>query len=183
MVASFGFGGALLARPGAVDWSGDIWIYVKLALVALLAAFHGLLARWRPRLRRRPKPPQRTLLPPGERGADARDDRYCRPWSSSGRSEPAGSKRWVSEPGVLSSTAIAALIERSEVAADEPIGAAQIQPASLDLRLGPTAYRVRASFLPGRESVSAKIARLGMHEIDLTPGGRCWSAAASTSYR
>ena len=47
MVASFGFGGALLAQPGAVDWSGDIWIYPKLALVALLAAFHGLLARWR----------------------------------------------------------------------------------------------------------------------------------------
>ena len=47
MVASFGFGGALLAQPGTVEWSGDIWIYPKLALVALLAAFHGLLARWR----------------------------------------------------------------------------------------------------------------------------------------
>ena len=47
MVASLGFGGALLAQPGTVDWSGDIWIYPKLALVALLAAFHGLLARWR----------------------------------------------------------------------------------------------------------------------------------------
>ena len=47
MVASFGFGGVLLAQPGVVDWSGDIWIYVKLALVVLLAGFHGLLARWR----------------------------------------------------------------------------------------------------------------------------------------
>ena len=47
MVATFGFGGALLAQPGVVDWSGDIWIQVKLALVVLLAAFHGLLARWR----------------------------------------------------------------------------------------------------------------------------------------
>ena len=47
MVATFAFGGALLAHPGAVDWSGDIWIYPKLALVALLAAYHGLLARWR----------------------------------------------------------------------------------------------------------------------------------------
>ena len=47
MVASFGFGGALLAEPGVVDWSSDIWVYVKLALVVLLAAFHGLLARWR----------------------------------------------------------------------------------------------------------------------------------------
>ena len=76
----------------------------------------------------------------------------------------------IEKAGVLSGTAIAALIESGGVAADEPIGAAQIQPASLDLRLGPIAYRVRASFLPGRESVSAKIARLGMHEIDLTPG-------------
>ncbi len=74
------------------------------------------------------------------------------------------------EPGVLSSTAIGALIEQGAVSADLPVGAAQIQPASLDLRLGPKAYRVRASFLPGRESVGAKIARLGMHEIDLAPG-------------
>ena len=72
--------------------------------------------------------------------------------------------------GVLSSTGIAALIERGGVIAGEPVGAAQIQPASLDLRLGLKAYRVRASFLPGRESVSAKIARLGMHEIGLAPG-------------
>ena len=47
MVASVGFGGVLLSQPGAVDWSSDIWIYPKLALVGLLAAFHGLLARWR----------------------------------------------------------------------------------------------------------------------------------------
>ena len=47
MVASFGFGGALLAHPGVIDWSSDIWIYPKLALVVLLAGFHGLLARWR----------------------------------------------------------------------------------------------------------------------------------------
>ena len=69
--------------------------------------------------------------------------------------------------GVLSSTAITALIEDGGVSSERAIGAAQIQPASLDLRLGPVAYRVRASFLPGRESVSAKIASLGMHEIDL----------------
>ena len=47
MVATFAFGGALLAHPGSVDWSGDIWIYPKLALVVLLGAYHGLLARWR----------------------------------------------------------------------------------------------------------------------------------------
>ena len=72
--------------------------------------------------------------------------------------------------GVLSSTGIAALIAEGAVGAVEPIAAAQIQPASLDLRLGPRAFRVRASFLPGRESVNAKIERLGMHEIDLAAG-------------
>ena len=72
--------------------------------------------------------------------------------------------------GVLSSTGIAALIENGGVHAASPVNPAQVQPASLDLRLGQKAYRVRASFLPGRESVGAKIARLGMHEIDLAPG-------------
>jgi dCTP deaminase len=41
----------------------------------------------------------------------------------------------------------------------------------MDLRLGSTAYRVRASFLPGRNlKVKEKIAALGMHEVDLTEG-------------
>lgn len=44
--ASLGLGAALLAEPGAVDWSSDLWIYLKLALVALLVAFHVVLARW-----------------------------------------------------------------------------------------------------------------------------------------
>jgi dCTP deaminase len=52
-----------------------------------------------------------------------------------------------------------------------PIADAQIQPASLDLRLGPVAYRVRASFLPGKSStVEAKLQELGMGEIDLSNG-------------
>ena len=45
----------------------------------------------------------------------------------------------------------------------------QFQPASLDLRLGPRAYRVRSSFLPGHESVETKLAALTMYEIPLTP--------------
>jgi dCTP deaminase len=72
--------------------------------------------------------------------------------------------------GVLSSHAIAALIDDGAVSASEPVTDPQIQPASLDLRLGPKAYRVRASFLPGQETVDAKINRLGMHAIDLTAG-------------
>lgn len=46
-LASLGLGAALLAEPGVVDWSGDLWIYPKLVLVALLVAFHMGLARWR----------------------------------------------------------------------------------------------------------------------------------------
>src|SRR5689334_11531802 len=47
----------------------------------------------------------------------------------------------------------------------------QIQPASLDLRLGKVAYRVRASFLPGpRTTVAERIAELKLHEIALTGG-------------
>ena len=52
-----------------------------------------------------------------------------------------------------------------------PFASDQIQPASLDLRLGRVAYRVRASFLPGPQSkVADRIAQLCLHEIDLTEG-------------
>src|SRR5262249_19611475 len=44
------------------------------------------------------------------------------------------------------------------------------QPASIDLRLGPSAYRVRASFLPSGRLVKDKLEQFGMHEIDLTKG-------------
>lgn len=46
MVATFAFGGLLLATPGVVDWSKG-WIYAKLALVVVLTGVHGLFARWR----------------------------------------------------------------------------------------------------------------------------------------
>jgi dCTP deaminase len=58
-----------------------------------------------------------------------------------------------------------------EIRAGEPIDEDQIQPASLDLRLGEVAYRVRASFLPGaRASVADKLEHMSMHKIDLTGG-------------
>jgi dCTP deaminase len=46
----------------------------------------------------------------------------------------------------------------------------QVQPASLDLRLGEVAYRVRASFLPGRTTVAERIDGLKLHEISLSDG-------------
>jgi dCTP deaminase len=65
----------------------------------------------------------------------------------------------------------AAVLGGGEVIGSEPIGEDQIQPASIDLRLGELAYRVRASFLPGaRATVADKLAQLSMHRIDLTQG-------------
>src|SRR5260370_15123143 len=58
-----------------------------------------------------------------------------------------------------------------EIVSPQPIGNDQIQPASIDRRLGEVAYRVRASFLPGaRASVRDKLDLLSMHRIDLTQG-------------
>jgi dCTP deaminase len=58
-----------------------------------------------------------------------------------------------------------------EILSPQPISDDQIQPASIDLRLGEVAYRVRASFLPGaRSSVRDKLELLSMHRIDLTQG-------------
>ena len=48
--------------------------------------------------------------------------------------------------GILPSQAIRGLIATSEITAQSPIPEEQIQPASIDLRLGVKAYRVRGSF-------------------------------------
>ena len=74
--------------------------------------------------------------------------------------------------GILPSHVLRRLIRaRREVLAAEEITDEQIQPASLDLRLGGNAYRIRASFLPGRDSrVADKLSELAIHEIDLKPG-------------
>jgi dCTP deaminase len=66
---------------------------------------------------------------------------------------------------------IAALAEDGAVAAVRPFVTDQIQPASLDLRLGAVAYRVRASFLPGPgATVAQRIEELKLHEIVLSNG-------------
>jgi len=73
--------------------------------------------------------------------------------------------------GILADHQIAALQQSGGLSADWPLDPDQIQPASLDLRLGAVAYRVRASFLPGRGSrVADKLNRLKLHEIDLSGG-------------
>ena len=51
--------------------------------------------------------------------------------------------------GILPASAISEMISKGQISAESDIDEGQIQPASLDLRLGDTAYRIRASFLPG----------------------------------
>ncbi len=76
-----------------------------------------------------------------------------------------------SEAGILPDRMIAALAEEGAIAAAYPFAADQIQPASLDLRLGAVAYRVRASFLPGPGiTVAQRIAELKLHEFALAGG-------------
>src|SRR4051812_28147054 len=74
--------------------------------------------------------------------------------------------------GILPSHVLKRLLEQSrEITAAEPFAPGQIQPASIDLRLGPVAYRVRASFLPGpAATVEDKLKTVFMHEVDLTEG-------------
>lgn len=71
--------------------------------------------------------------------------------------------------GILPSQDIESLVESGAITSSVPISMEQVQPASIDLRLGPVAHRVRASFLPGRTStVSGKIGDLRMHDIDIS---------------
>ncbi len=73
--------------------------------------------------------------------------------------------------GILPFGEIKDLIAAGAIAPARPLLAGQVQPASLDVRLGPRAYRVRASFLPGSgETVMEKLAQLSLHEIDLSDG-------------
>jgi dCTP deaminase len=76
-----------------------------------------------------------------------------------------------SDHGILPDRMIAALAEAGAIAAAQPFAPDQIQPASIDLRLGAVAYRVRASFLPGPGiAVTQRIAELKLHEFPLAGG-------------
>lgn len=73
--------------------------------------------------------------------------------------------------GVSPNQQITAMLESGAITATAPVAPGQIQPASLDLRLGNVAYRVRASFLAGPErTVRDRMADFTMHEIDLSGG-------------
>ncbi|MDQ0464542.1 dCTP deaminase [Caulobacter ginsengisoli] len=77
----------------------------------------------------------------------------------------------VTPAGILPCQSIEALIAQGAIASLTPFDADQVQPASLDLRLGERVWRVRASFLPGMgRKVTDRMADVAMHELDLTKG-------------
>jgi len=75
------------------------------------------------------------------------------------------------QTGILPDSRIRELLEAGQLSSATSLDGDQIQPASLDLRLGERAYRVRASFLPGPGStVATKIERFSLHEFSLEEG-------------
>lgn len=90
------------------------------------------------------------------------------PKSKSARSRPLGV---AVADGILPAQAIRALVSGGALKLAEPLAEGQLQPASIDLRLGREAYRVRASFLPGPGArVAVNLADLKLHTIDLSKG-------------
>ena len=76
--------------------------------------------------------------------------------------------------GVLPDSALAGLVEAGAIRSTETLDDDQIQPASLDLRLGPDAFRIRASFLPGPKRSVAEVLQepgIELHRMDLTAQG------------
>ena len=73
--------------------------------------------------------------------------------------------------GILPVQEIRRMLAAGEISAADEMTAAQMQPASIDLRLGRRAWRVQSSFLPGSGTrVEDKLDRLAMHQLDLAGG-------------
>ena len=67
--------------------------------------------------------------------------------------------------GILPSQVLREMIARGDITAPAAIAEAQIQPASIDLRLGSKAFRVPASFLPGRDKAISARGASGMTDL------------------
>jgi dCTP deaminase len=73
--------------------------------------------------------------------------------------------------GVFPASLIERLASQGAISPARPFDVDQVQPASLDLRLGAFAWRIRASFLPGPDhTVADRIESLALHRLDLTEG-------------
>lgn len=73
--------------------------------------------------------------------------------------------------GILPSQWIRSAIEQGYISAPVAISPRQIQPNSLDLRLGTHGYRVQCSFLPGKESARQKLQRFKWYDVPIVEGG------------
>lgn len=88
-----------------------------------------------------------------------------------GMQDPVKAKGQTHAVGVLPAHGIANMIREQQIWAPGGVLDDQIQPASLDLRLGEVAYRIRASFLPGATgTVQDKLEQLAYHRVDLKNG-------------
>jgi dCTP deaminase len=71
--------------------------------------------------------------------------------------------------GVLPSQSLEWMVAEGHIRSRAPLTPDQIQPSSIDLRLGSAAYRVRASFLAnGAATITSKLEKYRLHTIDLT---------------
>jgi dCTP deaminase len=85
------------------------------------------------------------------------------------RQKPFAGVDQVLRDGIQSARTIAELTSAGKILPATPYASDQIQPASLDLRLGARVWRVRASFLPGpTQTVLDRLEYLVLHEMDLT---------------
>lgn len=91
--------------------------------------------------------------------------------ASKSSADPLPKVELAGKAGLLPSQLIQNLLARKTVHSIDDVLPDQVQPASLDLRLGSRAWRVRASFLPGRDmTVHEQLARLKQHELNLEGG-------------
>ncbi len=117
----------------------------------------------------RPRQP-RSTIPRGTRPEAARGTRPARPELSR--------REATRKYGILPYQHLKRLIADGVIRARTPIEPRQVQPASLDLRLGPKAYRLLSSFLPEQSEISSRLTSvmdfyqsdLVMYEMDLTQG-------------
>ena len=81
-----------------------------------------------------------------------------------------GDSTRITSQGTLSADRLQEAVQSGIISSHSPIPARNFQPASLDLRLGDTAYGLQCSFLPHPGSVEAKLAQLTIAEINLRDG-------------
>ena len=97
-----------------------------------------------------------------------------------GAAEPAVA---MAQDGILPAHAIQALIAGGGLELARPADDDQVQPASLDLRLGETAYRLRASFLPGPgRTVAEALEDVALHEFSLKEGAVLETGCGGAEY-